>query len=92
MVVDDTRDDGAHVVGDLGIDRHDRVHVGVGLDARVERHARRIFKIVRRHEAEQAPAQLQRLFVILRDQVHHAGRSSSATAGRPVPRRSHLRR
>ena len=72
VVVDNARDDGAHVVGNLGIDRHNRVHVRVRLDARVERHARRVFKIVRRHEAEQPPAKLQRLLVILCDQVHHA--------------------
>ena len=39
----------------------------------VEGQMRRIFEIVRGHEAEQSSAKLHRLLVVLGDQVHHAG-------------------
>ena len=35
-------------------------------------HARRIFKVVRRQEAEQSPANLHGLVVILGDEVNHS--------------------
>ena len=72
-LVDDAADHVAHVVALLGLDGHDLVQLGVGIDVVVGGQAGRLFEIVRGQEAEQAAAEVDGLLVVLGDEVDHAG-------------------
>ena len=71
--IDDAPDHLAHVVALLGIDRDDLVELGVGIDVVLGGHARRVFEVVRRQEAEQPAAEVEGLLVVLGDEVDDAG-------------------
>src|SRR3569833_3153852 len=56
VVIDNAGNDRPHIVGDLWIHGHNRIHVGIGLYPRIEGHARWIFEVIRRQKAQQSPA------------------------------------
>ena len=60
-LVHDAADHVAHVVALLGLDGHDLVQRGVGVDVVVVGQAGRFLEVVRGQEAEQAPADLDGL-------------------------------
>ena len=67
LVIDSRTITLAHVVALLGVGGHDRlIQLGVGFDRQLIRQPRRVFQVVRRQEAEQSAAEVERLFVIFR--------------------------
>jgi hypothetical protein len=62
-----------HVVGLLGVDRHQGFEQRVGVDGAVALDLRRVFEVVGGQEAEQLLAQQNGVAVVLGDEVDHAG-------------------
>src|SRR5271167_3250398 len=87
LVVDNALEDAANVVGDFGVCGHHMIELGIRFQWALEGQPWRIFLIVGRQEAQEAPAEQQRPFVILGYQMHdprpvHLGRRPAQLLGR----------